>query len=93
MFGDIGLQVGMMNPIHATCPHPNLRTTNIIVQNVTKGIEAIGDVVIQDAEPCAIKQVSDKPVKEKEDEEFVAMTDYSVKATDSIQQGARTLAY
>ena len=48
---------------------------NIIVPNITKGIEAIGDIVIQNAEPCAIKQVSDKAVKEEEDE---------VKATDSI---------
>ena len=69
---------------------------NIIVPNVTKGIEALGDVVIQNTEPCATKKVSDNPVKEKEDEEleeFVAMTDNSVKATDSIRQGARTLAY
>ena len=71
---------------------------NIIVPNVTKGIEALGDVVIQNTEPCAIKQVSDKLGKEKEKEdveleEFVAMTDNSVKATDSMRQGARTLAY
>ena len=69
---------------------------NIIVPNVTKGIEALGDIVIQNTEPCATKEVFDNPVKEKKDEEleeFIAMTDKSVKATDSVRQGARTLAY
>ena len=35
---------------------------NSIVSNVTKGIEALGDVVIQNTEPCATKKVSDNPV-------------------------------
>jgi hypothetical protein len=75
---------------------------NVIVPNVTKGIEAIGDFVIrQNSNPSipAVKRKTEnhgtatKTKEEQELEELVSWTKDSAKASDSIRQGVRTLTY
>jgi hypothetical protein len=74
----------------------------VIVPNVTKGIEAIGDFVIsQNSNPSipakrkqdSTTSTATKSKEEQELEEFVSLTKDSAKASDSMRQGVRTLTY
>lgn len=68
-----------------------------VVPTVTKGIEAVGDIVINHTEPLA-KSNPQKPNdkihnNEKDLKYFVRISDQSVKTSDSIRRGARSVAF
>jgi len=63
-----------------------------IVPNIAAGIEVVGDIVIQNTEPCII-QKRNGGKKDQEIDDLVWFTDASVKRTDSIREAAKTTAF
>jgi hypothetical protein len=68
-----------------------------IVPTVIQGIEAVGEIVINNTEPKVESEDESDKEQEKEEEddmkEFLDLTDASVKTTDSIRRGTRSVVY
>lgn len=73
---------------------------NVVVPNVTKGIEALGDFMMSnhhsshtdDSSPPTVSKQNETVTKE-DLTEWVNITDRSVQTTDSLRRGVRSLAY